>query len=166
MKETIFISSLTILFIFYSFYFVVNPDFVFPMTAGVIVGFIGEVLILALLAGLRVFSTGLSEVSIKAIAIIGTIVNILFAIKIDVGSGGNVVINFLTSLPKFTGIIVPVSEGHILIGMGLLYPTAYDIFVVEGMGLLGYIGFIFICGMSLLAVVSGVLIAFSGASVD
>lgn len=136
------------------------------MTAGIVTGFICEVLIIALLAGLRVFSSGLSEVSIKAIAVIGTVVNILFALKIDVGSGGNVIVNFLSSLPKFTGIIVPVSGGHILVGMGLLYPMAYDIFVVSNSGLLGYIGFIFIGGMSVLALVSGILIAFSGASVD
>jgi hypothetical protein len=65
-------------------------------------------------------------------------------------------------LPKITGWIIPTSSGQILIGMGLLYPTAYDIFVVEGMGLLGYIGFIFITGISVLALVSGILIAFGG----
>ena len=134
------------------------------MTAGILTGFICEVLIIALLAGLRVFSSGLSEVSIKAIAVIGTVVNILFALKIDVGSGGNVIVNFLSSLPKFTGIIVPVSGGHIMVGMGLLYPMAYDIFVVSNSGLLGYIGFIFISGMSVLALVSGIMIAFGGVS--
>lgn len=166
MKETIFIGTLTILFIFYSFYYVVNPDFIFPMTAGAVTGFIGEVIIIALLAGIRVLDSGLSEVSVKAVAVIGTIVNILFAIRIDAGSGGNIIVNFLTSLPKITGWIVPVSGGKIMIGMGLLYPTAYDIFIVAGMGLLGYIGFIFISGLTVLALVSGILIAFSGASVD
>lgn len=136
------------------------------MAAGTVVGFISEVFLIAVLAGVRVLDSGISDVSIKAVAIIGTIVNILFAIKIDTGSGGNIVINFLMSLPKFTGIIVPVVNGQIQLGMGLLYPTAYDIFVVTDMGLLGYIGFILISGLSMLALVSGILIAFSGASVD
>lgn len=153
---------MTILFIFYSFYYVANPDFVFPMTAGVLVGFIGEVILIAIAAGVRVLDTGISDVSIKAVAIIGTLINILFAIKIDAGSGGNIIINFLTSLPKFTGIIVPVSGGQIQLGMGLLYPTAYDIFIVEDMGILGYIGFIFITGLTVLALVSGILIALGG----
>lgn len=136
------------------------------MAAGTVVGFIGEVLIIAILAGVRVLDTGISDVSIKAVAVIGTIVNILFAIRIDTGSGGNIIINFLSSLPKFTGIIVPVSNGQIQLGMGLLYPTAYDIFVVANMGLLGYIGFILISGLSMLALVSGILIAFGGASTN
>jgi hypothetical protein len=136
------------------------------MAAGTVVGFIGEVLIIAILAGVRVLDTGISDVSIKAVAVIGTIINILFAIKIDTGTGGNIIINFLTSLPKFTGIIVPVSNGQIQLGMGLLYPTAYDIFVVTDMGLLGYIGFILISGLSILALVSGILIAFGGASTN
>jgi hypothetical protein len=136
------------------------------MAAGTVVGFIGEVLIIAILAGVRVLDTGISDVSIKAVAVIGTIVNILFAIKIDTGSGGNIIINFLSSLPKFTGIIIPVSNGQIQLGMGLLYPTAYEIFVISGMGILGYIGFIFISGLTILALVSGILIAFSGASVN
>jgi hypothetical protein len=136
------------------------------MAAGTVVGFIGEVLIIAILAGVRVLDTGISDVSIKAVAVIGTIVNILFAIKIDTGTGGNIIINFLTSLPKFTGIIVPVSNGQIQLGMGLLYPTAYDIFVVSDMGLLGYIGFVLISGITVLTLVSGILIAFSGASVE
>lgn len=166
MKETIFISSLTILFIFYSFYYVANPSFIFPMAAGTLVGFISEVLLIAILAGVKVLDSGISDVSIKAVAIIGTIVNILFAIKIDAGSGGNIIINFLSSLPKFTGIIVPVINGQIQLGMGLLYPTAYDIFVVPNMGLLGYMGFILVSGLSMLALVSGILIAFGGASTN
>lgn len=164
MKETIFISSLTILFIFYSFYCIANPTSVFPMAAGIVIGFVGEVLLIAIFAGLRIVDTGLSGVSVKAIAIIGTIVNILFAIRINTGSGENLIINFLTSLPKITGIMVPVVNGQIQLGMGLLYPTAYDIFVVEGMGLLGYMGFILMSGLSVLALVSGILIAFGGAS--
>jgi hypothetical protein len=151
-----------ILFVFYSFYYVANPEFVFPLASGVVVGFVSEVLIIAILAGVRVLDTGISDVSIKAVAVIGTIVNILFAIKINTGTGGNIIINFLSSLPKFTGIIVPVSDGQIQLGMGLLYPTAYDIFVISDMGLLGYIGFIFISGITTLALVSGILIAFGG----
>ena len=140
----------------------VNPSFIFPMTAGAITGFIGTIILMVLLAGMKILDTGISDVSVKAIAVIGTIVNILFAIRINVGSGANIIFEFLSSLPKITGWIIPYSGGQILIGMGLLYPTAYDIFVVPDMGLLGYIGFIFITGISVLALVSGILIAFSG----
>lgn len=139
----------------------------FPMTAGAIAGFIIEVLIIALVAGVRVLDSGISDVSIKAVAVIGTIVNILFQIRIDASSSGNVIITML-SLPLgvFAWLLPHTESGQIMIGMGLLYPEAYNIFVVEGMGLLGYIGFIFITGLSVLALVSGILIAFSGASVD
>jgi hypothetical protein len=82
-----------ILFVFYSFYYVANPEFVFPLASGVVVGFVSEVLIIAILAGVRVLDTGISDVSIKAVAVIGTIVNILFAIKINTGTGGNIIIN-------------------------------------------------------------------------
>lgn len=137
------------------------------MTAGAIAGFVIEVLIIALVAGVRVLDSGISDVSIKAVAVIGTIVNILFQIRIDASSRGNIIITML-SLPLgvFAWLLPHTESGQIAIGMGLLYPEAYNIFVVEGMGLLGYIGFIFITGLSVLALVSGILIAFSGASVD
>jgi hypothetical protein len=109
------------------------------MTTGVIVGFIAEILIIAILSGINIFGSGISDVSVKAIAIVGTMINILFSMQIN---------------------------PQISIGLGLLYPVAYNIFVVTDMGLLGYIGFIFITGLSVLAIVSGILIAFSGASVD
>jgi hypothetical protein len=136
------------------------------MTAGAIVGFIAITLVVALVAGLRVLDTGLSEVSVKAIAVIGTIVNILFAIRIDAGTTGGVNISIFSGLLSALSLSQHVQGNQVLIGMGLLYPTAYDIFVVSNMGLLGYIGFIFITGLSVLALVSGILIAFSGASVD
>jgi len=165
-KETIFISSLTILFIFYSFYYIANPGFAFPMAIGTIAGFIIEILAIVLLAGIRVFDTGLSDVSIKAIAVIGTVVNILFGIRID-ASSGNIVMNMISAPLALLSLFLPHSEnGQIMVGMGLLYPIGYNIFVVEGMGLLGHIGFIIISGLSVLALVSGILIAFGGASTN
>ena len=167
MKETIFISSLTILFIFYSFYCIANPTFINPMTIGVISGFIIEVVVIALLAGVNVVSSGLSDVSIKAIGVIGTIVNILFQIRIEAGSPENIVLSILKlPLGIFAWLLPHAENGSTIIGMGILYPVAYDIFVVPNMGLLGYIGYIFISGLSVLTLVSGILIAFGGASTN
>lgn len=139
MKEEIFFSCTTMLILFQGFYLMVNPSATWSFGIGAIMGFIGTALLIGVLSGIQAITFGLSETSVRILFITASILNLMFGFTVNVTIGPY-------------NAILPV-------GMGILYPTAWNIFATNTGDFLGYLGFMFITGMVVLMLISGLLMA-------
>lgn len=164
MKEEILFSSLFILVIFQSFYFFMYPDLIGTILVGALLGFFLVGIVLSILAGLKVgfevLGSGvqlqIGENSLRLITVVLVVMSVFFGIRTRVGFGD------IGLTMENTGLNT--SGINFQIGLGLLYPTAYDLFVptpnnIMSGGLLGFIGFAIITILMMLTIVSAVLIA-------
>lgn len=142
MKESIFFSCTIILLLFQGFYLMVNPVAVWSFGIGAIIGFVTTAILIGVLSGATVVSSGLSDTSVRILFITASMINIMFQFTIDRWIG-----------PYHA--VVPM-------GMGILYPTAWNIFSVNNGDFLGYLGFIFITGMAVLMLICGLLMGAGG----
>lgn len=137
MKEGIFFSCVSVLLLFQGFYLLINPSATWSFGIGAILGFAGTAIIIGVLSGITALTVGVGETSIRILFITSAVLNLMFQFTVDVWIG-----------PYHP--VIPV-------GMGILYPTAWNIFSVNTGDFLGYLGFIFITGMAILVLICGLL---------
>ena len=145
-KESIFMGSLISLILFQGFYFLVNPEEALLLGVNALMGFVVSGVIIGIVAGATGATIGLNSTSIKILFIVTTIINLMFSLDIV--------------LPNWIQLLY--GQESIAVGMGLLYPTTWNIFIVSGMGFLGYVGFMTITLLMVITLVSGLLISVGG----
>jgi hypothetical protein len=137
MKESIFLSCTAMLLLFQGFYLLINPGATWSFGVGTIIGFAGTAIIVGVASGITALTVGIGETSVRILFITSSILNLMFQFTIDLWIGP-----YHPVLP---------------IGMGILYPTAWNIFSVNSGEMLGYFGFIAITLMGVLMLLCGLL---------
>lgn len=80
--QEVFISCLMILMLFNIFYIFSDPEISWNLTLDVLTGFISGVIANAVITGVSILGSGLNSSSTKIIFGVGSILNLLFQIKI------------------------------------------------------------------------------------
>lgn len=162
MKEGIFLGSVLSLLIFNGLFYLLNPTLAIMDMTGLVIGFIIIGVGVAAVIGIQFAGSGFSETSIKMMLVVGSIVNILFQIDIPMvesstSPGWTIVSPFLAGLFR---LISGQYSVDFKIGLGLLYPNVYNIFLASSStNILGWMGFFVVVTLIIMTVVSGLLIA-------
>lgn len=139
MKETIFFSCLTAIIIFESFYLVGNPSLTWSIGIGAFTGFFISGIGLVILSSVNALTISLGDIATRVIFITSVGVNLMFQLPIGFTLAGH--------------------SYNIPIGIGLLYPTCWNLFTVRNSGFLGLMGLVLMSVISLLVIVCLLLMA-------
>ncbi len=125
--------------IFEAFYVLATPNAFNVIGIGALVGFVGLGLVIGALSGIEVLTVGLNEASIRIVFILAVVLNLMFQFTLGFNIG-----TYSVSIP---------------VGIGLLYPTVYDVFFISNAGFLGLVGGTFITIIAVVDMVAGLLMA-------
>ena len=148
LKEELFFTCLGILVIFESFYCAMHPAFIWSIGVGALSGFIvlGALIgcLSAISLGISFLASGLelsmNEGGTRIIFIFGSVLNLMFQLTLGFKLGDD-----SYSIP---------------FGVGFLYPTVYNTFVISGdKSFFGFIGMVLLTAIALIMIVCGLLMA-------
>lgn len=161
-KESIFFSCLIIFIVFEVGYYLINPSSTWMLGVGAITGIVVIGIATGLLAGINIASSGEIGFGARLAFISATLFTLLFRFDIPTSTiSGTSTIFFGSLIPSYPGSnSIIASTVNIPVGIGLLYPNMYNIFVIPNdTNPAGMFGMIIMSVIILLMVVSGLLIA-------
>lgn len=161
-KESIFFSCLIIFIVFEVGYYLMNPTSIWTLGVGAITGIVVIGVATGLLAGINIAASGEIGFGARLAFISATLFALLFRFDIPTSAiSGTSTIFFGSLIPSYPGSSSTLaSVVNIPIGIGLLYPNMYNVFVIPNdTNPAGMFGMIIMSVIILLMVISGILIA-------
>ena len=157
-KESIFFSCLIILIVFEAGYYLMNPASLWTLGAGAITGIAVAGILTGIVAGFNFASSGENIFGARLMFISATLFCILFRFDIGTYTDNASPLNIISGVLSF--LTLTRTTQSIPIGIGLLYPNMYNIFVIPGdTSMVGIIGMVIVSIIILLMVISGMMIA-------